>query len=669
VTPAQDDLAALWQPLRLRGVELPNRVMTSAMTLQYGEDDRMTERHAAFYLERARGGVGLLFSEQLSASPISESPFGRSLPAYDAGRIASMATTTAALAVHPTRFFAQLFAGGASGGSTVGLDGWGPIRAPSRIGRPGGEAPLPLHVDEIAQIAADFATSARNVVAAGADGVEVHGAHGWLVGQFLSPFYNRREDAYGGPVENRCAMAIEVGRAIRAAIGEAVPLGLALSYDELIGAAGITPQDTLDQLRVLTAAGVYDFFDLSIGSNHSTHHTIAPMSVPPGFSLGFAQRAREQVAGAAAVFAAGRVVDPRMAAQAVAAGQVDVVAMSRAHLADPHLLARSRAGQPAIRCVGANACVRRALENEPVGCVLNPVTGREATWSASPPRAAAPRSVLVVGAGPAGLRCAAVAAGRGHRVVVHERSARPGGHLRLLADLPTRASWEHAIEDQVAQLQAAGGRIVLGRELTAQDVLDAAPDVVVVATGATWDATGAAFDRPDRERVPGLDGVRALGLDAALEATADDPHALGRRVAIVQAGGAYAPLGLAERLAGAGVAVHVVTADLELGHHAAAELELAHLLPRLAGLAVDVTVGAQVQEVRGRSLALSTAWGASARVDAVDAVVFAIGRTPSDGLAAALAGRHPDVRCIGDARAPRGTDAVVHEGEAVGRAL
>ena len=246
---------------------------------------------------------------------------------------------------------------------------------------PDGEPPLPLDEADLAQLAADHARSAAIVQAGGLDGVEVHGAHGWLVGQFLSPFYNRRDDGYGGSVENRCRLALELGRAIRAEVGEAFPVGIALTYDEGIGEAGITPADTERQLEVLASAGVYDFFDLSIGAPHSGHLTISPMSVPEGYALPFGLRAKRVVGDRAAVFVAGRVVSVAMAAQAVAEGAADVVGMTRAHLADPHLVRKAREGRvgETTRCVGANVCVGRALRGVEVACVLNPVTGGRPT--------------------------------------------------------------------------------------------------------------------------------------------------------------------------------------------------------------------------------------------------------------------------------------------------
>jgi 2,4-dienoyl-CoA reductase-like NADH-dependent reductase (Old Yellow Enzyme family) len=751
------DLSPLFQPLALGGTELPNRVMTSAMTLQYGEGGFVSDRHLAIYEERARGGVGLMFSEQLTASPLSPSPFPNEIRAWDERQVERFAALAERLAPYESRFFAQLFCGGVSGSSTAGLGGWSPVRGPSRIGAPGGETPLPLSAGEIEAIAADFARSARHVKEGGLDGVEIHGAHGWLVGQFLSPFYNRREDAYGGSVENRCRFALEVGRAMRATVGTDFPLGIALTYDEMIGTDGIDEDDTLAQLEVLADAAVFDFFDLSIGAPHSVHFTIAPMAVPEGFSLDFAARARAVVAGRAAVFAAGRVVDPHMAAAAVRDGAVDVVAMSRAHLADPHLVRKAREGRTneIRRCAGANVCVGRAKSGEPVACVLTPATGRELEGrrhdptasaalrpsgqspAAEPPRDPAPsdsqvgsrpvadpsslataaprpapsplgaavppgasRRVLVVGAGPAGLRAGAVLAARGHEVTVHERRDRAGGHLADLATLPTREGWAKAVEDLLAELARSGAALRLGTEVDRALVDRESPDLVLLATGAEWESTGATAAVPG-----GVDGVapssriarvsrqapeadpdavepfrltgaerlhtadaapRLLGLDAAIEAARVDPSRLGASLLVADDSGTYAPLGLAEALAAAGATVRFVTARDEIGAEPAFHLELPHLLPRLRALGVDLATGRAVTRVDDDVVEVADLWGGPAeRITDVDTVVFALRRAPRDGLAPELADAAPELLTIGDALAPRPTAAAIEEAERV----
>jgi 2,4-dienoyl-CoA reductase-like NADH-dependent reductase (Old Yellow Enzyme family) len=715
------DLSPLFRPLALAGTELPNRVMTSAMTLQYGDGGFISDRHLAIYEERARGGVGLMFSEQLTASPLSPSPFPSEIRAYDEGQVERFAALAERLAPYPSRFFAQLFCGGISGSSTAGLGGWQPVRGPSRIGSPGGETPLPLSAGEIEAIVADFARSARHVKEGGLDGVEIHGAHGWLLAQFLSPFYNRREDSYGGTVANRCRFAVEVGRAIRAEVGADFPLGIALTYDERIGTAGITEDDTLAQLDVMLAAGVFDFFDLSIGSPHSVHFTIAPMAVPEGFSLDFAARARELVDGRAAVFAAGRVVDPAMAAKAVRDGAVDMVAMSRAHLADPYLVRKAQEGRPEEirRCVGANVCVGRAKAGEPVACVLSPGTGREldgwpydpaanstdpesapaasmtssapssnraeASTAPSPADAArrfdtplaarGSRRVLVVGAGPAGLRAGTVLATRGHEVTVYERRDRAGGHLADLATLPTRGGWANAVEDLLAELDRSGATLRLGTEVDRDLVDRESPDLVILAAGAEWESTGATSFDPAGAVEPfrrigtvslHTDGPSMVGLDEAIELARVDPSQLGASVLIADDTGTYAPLGLAEALATAGTSVRFLTARGEIGTEPAFHLELPHLLPRLRALGVDLAIGRAVTGVDGDGVEVSDLWGGPAeRIAGVDTVVFALRRRSRGELAAELAGAGPELLTIGDALVPRPTAAAIEEAERV----
>jgi len=653
-------LSALDTPLQLPGTRLPNRLMMSALTLQYGVGGLISPRHVAFYLERARGGVGLLLSEQFEASPLSTSPFTHALSAYDTRQIDHFQHLATALSPYETRFFVQLFSAGVAGSSTVALSPWSAVRGPSRIAAPGGEPASPLTEAEIAQLARNYAISARNVRAGGLHGIEVHGAHGWLIGQFLSPLYNRRQDQYGGSIANRCRLAVEIGQAIRHEVGRDYPVGLSLTYDELLGESGITEEDTLAQLRFLDQQGSYDYFDLSIGSSHQQHFTIASMAVAEGFSLAFAAKAKAVLKPTTAVFTSGRVVDVRQAGHAVEAKQADVVGMARALLADPQLWAKTRAAsrQPITRCVGANYCVARALTDQPVACVLNPRTGRELEWEA-PPAAPTRLKLTVIGAGPAGLKFAALAAGAGHAVTVLEQRSQPGGHLVALARLPTRESWHRASEDLVAVLKTNGGRLVLNQTATVESVLREAPDVIVFATGASWSV-------PTCERPTSM---TLLPLDRALE-RAHDPTCFGAHTVIFDTTGTYAPLGLADAVSARGVKVTLVTANEALGHIAWTELELQHVMPRLTRRDVRCLVAHKVTLLHTNEVTVASIWGGlHQRLGGIDCVVWADSRQSDDALFQQLRIRHPRVHCIGDACSPRSTAAVIHEAEALARVL
>lgn len=636
----------------------------SALTLQYGADGLISERHLAFYRERAQGEVGLLLSEQLSASPLGGSCFAHSLNAYDERQIGRFQQIAATLRPFDTRFFAQLFSAGAAGLSTVGISDWAALRAPSAVSAPGGELPTPLSVDEIAQITRDYANSARNVRAGHLHGVEIHGAHGWLIGQFLSPFYNRRQDGYGGSVENRCRLAIEIGRAIRAAIGDDFPVGISLTYDELLGDAGITPMDTLEQLRCLQREAIFDFFDLSLGSSHQQHYTIGSMAVPEGPTLEFSARARNTVGPSAAIFTSGRIIDIKMADRAIESGQADAVAMSRGLLADPHLFARARRGQSArTRCVGANHCVARALRDQPVTCVLNPVAGREREWAQPAPTQRSKR-VAVIGGGPAGMRYAASMARMGHSVVLYESKRHLGGHLHLLAQLPTREAWLRAIEDMAQAMHSSGVHVRLDTPATVDNVLADHPEKVVIATGSDWVVPA---DMAAAEGGPPV----SLALDTAIEvamAAADSSGTFGQRALIYDSFGTYAPLGLADTLSSRGVLVTLVTPDERLSQTAFEELDMQHVMPRLAERGVQRIIGHIVSRRESGTVTLSSAWGGqTCRIDKVDSLVFACSRQPRTSVFDALRTQHPDVERIGDALSPRSTAAVIHEAEALAR--
>jgi NADPH-dependent 2,4-dienoyl-CoA reductase/sulfur reductase-like enzyme len=397
------------------------------------------------------------------------------------------------------------------------------------------------------------------------------------------------------------------------------------------------------------------------------------MSIPEGYALPFAARAKRVVGDRAAVFVAGRIVSLEMAARAVAEGAADVIGMTRAHLADPHLVRKAREGRAAesTRCVAANVCVGRALAGIEVACVVNPVTGREAAWGdGTLVPAVEPRRVIVIGAGPAGLRVGATAAARGHEVVVHERDAEPGGHLRDLAWLPTRAGWLRAVDDLVAALERSGGELKLGSNPGADSLAAGRPGTVLLATGAAWDATGASARRPDRAGIPRAGETEVLGLGAALARARADVRSLGDRVLIADEAGTYAPLGLAEALAAGGVEVEVATPAGGIGASAAIQLELPHVLPRLGQLGVTLTVSHDLAAIAQNAVVLRDLWSGRERsLAGVDTVVLALQRRPRDELLAPLRAALADVRLVGDARSPRSTAAVIHEAEALGRTL
>jgi 2,4-dienoyl-CoA reductase-like NADH-dependent reductase (Old Yellow Enzyme family) len=669
-------LDTLWQPLSIGPTTVKNRVMANATTLLYGEGNVLSDRHIAYYRERALGGTALLVSEQHAVHPLGTGAFPMCCAAWDPAAVPQLARLADAVHEFDCRFFVQLFAPGVNDSGTMMVDRWHPLWGASRL--PSfrrNEQPLVMGQEEIAEIVRGHATSARHVAEAGLDGVEIHASHNWLVAQFLSPLWNDRTDSYGGTVENRCRLALEIAAAIREATSGSLTVGIQLSVDEYLGEIAITPEDTEAQLEVLAASGLFDYFDISTGAAYSNHWTIPTMEAPEALLAPFGKRAKEIVGERARVFLVGRVRDLRTAAELIEDGSADMVAMTRAHIADPFLVQKALEGREdeTIRCVGENECMLRVSQNREVTCFLNPVTGREGAWGAGRLKTVAAseaKRIVVVGGGPAGMQAAAAAARRGHDVLLVEREDELGGHLNLLKRLPGRGDWQDAITALATGLRVAEVETRLAVEADVGLVGAERPDVVLCATGATWDRTGFSPQRPQLRRVPGTEQDHVLDVATATRQALDDSRLLGTHVVIVDETGDYLPIGLADLLSANGASVEIVTRHPLVGQNLHATLDAPFVFPRLLSRRVRLTPQHFLDSVQDGVVELADVWGSTVRaVEGVDTVVLAMLRTPSEGLFRQLEGRLSDVRLLGDALAPRRPAEVIYEGERIGREL
>lgn len=670
-------LEHVWTPLTIGGTTVKHRIMVTGHTQLYGRDHIVSDRHVDYYRERAQGGAALLILEQQAVHPAGMN-YHAGCIAYDERAVPMYRRLGEAVHGFGCKQFVQLFAGGSQGRGTMYIDNFHPLWAVSRV--PSvvyNETPMVMEQRHIDEIVAGFGTSAANVQAAGLDGVEIHAAHNQCVGEFLSPGFNKRDDGYGGSVENRCRLLIDIGEAVRRRTSDDFTVGVRLSFDEFLGEhGGITPEDSEAQLEVLAATGLFDFFDISAGGYHTLHIAVSPMgAMEEGFMVPFARRAKAVVGDRARIFVVGRILDFAMADDIVAQGSADMVAMTRAHMADAAIVAKARAGREReiVRCVGANVCVSRLVGEVGVTCVFNPAMGRERELGEGTLRAVNgdARRIGVVGGGPAGLRFAATARRRGHDVVLLEASNRLGGHLNLIKDLPTRSSWQVGIENLVRPVEDLGVEVRMGTTATAAELTAEGFDTIVCANGSTWERTGYSPFRPDRDAIPGTDGDAVLDVGTAIERVLADPHALGRRVLVLDETDGYLPLGLAELLAGAAVEVEVVTPHFFVGADLLATLDMPHVIPRLKAAGVRLTAQQFVERVDGGTVELYDVFGGGGRTEQVDTVVIAMMRRPNEELYRALldAGAAPRVERVGDVVAPRKLEAVIYEAEELARTI
>lgn len=683
-------LSRVWEPLRLGNLTLRNRILQPAHSSQHGDprDHVFSERQIAYFRERAKGGVALAITETVAAARSALGSFFHIVDVWSEACIPSMRRLADAVHEYDAKVFIQLASMGVHDRGRMFIDRnkplWGASRIPSVVHN---EIPLVMGPDEIDELARDFGQSAANARHAGIDGVELHAAHSYGIGQFMSPTYNTRDDAYGGTPAKRCQLLIECAEQVRRRVGADAVVGVRLSWDEFLGPrGGITPDQAEEQLDVLAATGLFDFFNISAGGYHTLHLALPSMEGDEGegWLAPFSKRAKEIVGGRGKVFVVGKVRDLHTAEAILRDAAADMVALARQLLTDPFTVKKTREGREheIIRCNRCNECSARLFEQRELVCALNPVSGREASWgdgSLTAVPTAAQKRIVVIGGGPAGMKAAAVAATRGHAVSLLERAARLGGHLRVLERLPGLADWATAIDNLEREVANAGVDVQCGVDVTVQAVRRAEASSVVVATGAFYERTGLSMYRPERASIPGTDLTQVVDVGTAAQRALDNTRALGSRVLILEETGAHLAFGLAELLAEAGVAVEIVSPRMFAGERLFRNLDINYVFPRLKKLGVRVTnqcfvdaIRPDVSEAARVQVDVYDIWAGPEAVETrqpVDTVIMSILRVPNDALYFEATGAFPEVMRIGDAAAPRDVTAAIFDGEECGRGL
>lgn len=614
----------LLQPYQLRHLTLRNRLMTTAHEPAYAEDGMPKARYRAYHVERAKGGIALTMTAGSATVSRDSPPAFNNILLYKDEVVGWMRELADACHEHGTAVMIQITHLGRRTRWDRGF--WLPVVSSSHR-REAAHRAFPKKIEDwdIRRIVADYGAAAERVRAAGLDGLELE-AYGHLLDQFWSPLTNDMDGPYGGSLENRMRFTLEVLAEIRRRVGSDFIVGIRYTADELL-AGGLSAEDGLEISRRLKASGMIDFLNVirgHIDTDAGLTDVIPIQGMPSAPHLDFAGEIRARIG--LPTFHAARIQDVATARHAIAAGKLDMVGMTRAHLADPYIVRKVRERREAdIRpCVGANYCLDRIYQGGSAYCIHNAATGRELTMPQEIAPAARRRSVLVVGAGPAGLEAARVAAERGHHVLVLEAAAEAGGQLRLAARSRRRSEMNGIIDWRMSQCIARGVTFRFDVWAEAQEVVAEKPDVVVVATG-------------------GLPHVELL--DAGNELLVSSWDILSGTVAprsdvlLFDDAGDHVGLQAAEIIAAAGSRLEVMTPDRCFAPEVMG-MNLVPYLRTLQKLDVTFTVTFRLERVSsdgGRLLAvIASDYGGVRKERRVDQVVVNHGTLPNDELYWAL---------------------------------
>ena len=636
-------------PLTIRRTTFRNRIIMPSMVTNFaGRNGEVSEKLIRYHEARALGGVGLNMLEATSVHDSGRSYFPGVSIASDAF-IRGLSRLTRAIHEAGGRAGVQLNHAGRlvrpdASGMTIPLVSFVPGLTPydnSRV----------LETEEIYDLMDAYVRGAARAREAGFDVVEIHGAHGYLIAQFMSPLFNRRTDEFGGSYEGRMRFALEIIRRVRETVGEDMVLSFRLSAEEYLP-GGIDLPLSCRIAEDAAAAGI-DLIHVSAGLAESNEFTGPPPCLPEGWNAENAGRIRAALKGRALVSVAGRILNRECADRILSSGQADMVSMGRALIADPYLPRKLAEGRDddILPCVGCNEGCNGSLgKRAPITCAVNPRTGKEGLPEVP---ASAIKKVIVAGAGPAGMEAALCAAGRGHSVTLYEKNERPGGLLFAAALPPHKDVLEKLRAWYERALKEAGVRLITGHAVTVQELREAQADALIIATGST--AARPAF---------AAEALTSAAAVTAEEALRTPPE--GKNVLIL--GGGLVGCETAEKLAllGKNVTVLELRAELAPDMHARARK---FLLKSLREHGVRFLLNTQVISIQNGIVSVRDSYGNERTLPPLDSIILALGYRPENSLCRELAAAGLPFIPLGDCVRPGKIMDAVHAAHSAACAL
>ncbi len=646
----------LFSPLKIGSTVIPNRINFAAHLTNLSENHKISDAHIHYYKERAKGGCGLITTEELTVHP-SDLAYAKLVDAFVAEVVPGFLKLTRTIHETDTKIFAQLNHNGMQADGKISkLPVWGPSPGKDPLFR---EMSKAMEIEDIKECIAYFAKSAQYVVEGGFDGIELQLGHSSLIRQFLSPASNFRTDEYGGSFENRMRFCLEVIDAVRKAVGDDFTLGVRLNADEMHPKGGLTLDDAKKIAGVLENMGQIDFFDLSLGTFHNLFLVEGSMHTPLGYTIPLSAGIRSVVD--LPVYCTNRINDPHLAEKILSDGQGNVINMVRALIADPELPNKAREGRDNdIRhCIACNqGCIGRMGLGYTIGCIQNPAAGFEAELGKETFKLCKkPKKVIVVGAGPAGLEAARTAALRKHNVILYEKDNEVGGQNIIAGKAAGRQEITGITRWLLSQVNKLDIDVQLGVEADVQMILNQKPDVVIVATGSV-------------PKINPFPGEYASPDVVNTQQVLNKEVVVGQNVLFIDLDGHHQGTGTAEFLADQGKSVHMITPSLFVGGQLGPLQDLYLARQRLEKKRVKVTPDIAVIEIQGTLVkGLNVYSNEMLDFDGYDTVVLAAGNQSLDQLYFDLKDKVPELFRIGDCVAPRKTDMAIVEGHRIGNLI